>query len=124
MPLQITKDEILTVGLMFASNDTSDKVQARICKERLKDFHSVYGAGPATFVRLIGDLQTTHNIEARIDTIEVKKVLLAARFLRTCENRAQLALLFKADKKWIWTYLGKIRLLMGSKVRILGRCCR
>ena len=117
--VSITEKDCIELGLDAVGFDKRRQRNATTNNTR---FCACYGAGPKSCVKILEDLQTTGNVEARINEPNLIDFLMAMNWLKTYKTESELAGLFNVDektsRKWVWKYVKAIRALKHQKVRV------
>jgi len=124
MVVTYSADEVMQKGLRLVgcSKSRQQRVQR---KTNLDRFQSHFGAPPIVCADIWLDLQTTPNLNARIDTtkqaVTIKQFLCALHFLKRHPTEEERSAQFKKSKRhlrdWGWYFVTRIAALKRMKVR-------
>jgi len=117
----LSDDEMLRLGLTKVSIN-EDAQKRSNAQELLKVFKSFYGSAPIVLALIWEELQTTNNLQARIDASKtsISLFFMVMHFLKCYPTENVLLALFKIPKQTacdkIWKLIGNIQALKSSKV--------
>lgn len=121
-PHALLKQGLQLLGYVYG-NHVSNKTW-------INRFKSHYGSDPAVYSKVLEDLQTTNNAEARVEITKVVLInyfFMAMYYLRCNPSETEQAAMFsvsaKTARKWTWFYITKIQQLKTMKVRIFELFC-
>jgi hypothetical protein len=116
--VRLSAEEIQALGLTLAGFTTR---QAKTRQATSLDrFRSNYGLSPASYANILVDLQTTNQIDARVNKPDPRLLLMMGNWLKTYATKSQMVGPWQMDEKtihkWIWHYAGKAQALKLDKV--------
>ena len=90
-------------------------------KTNLRRFRDAFGTSPEACCHVLGDLQTTANEQARVESPDLVYFLMSLHWMKSYKTDTSLAATFQVDEKtargWSQWYALKIQALKNEKVR-------
>lgn len=117
----LTADEVRVAGLHLV-NFTEERIGRAKRETNTQQFIDHYGCNPIVCVTIFEDLQTTDDVDARLDDnkIRIDGLLMTLYFLKVYPTEKRREATFdlspKTMRDWVWYYLRKIQALKKEKV--------